>query len=323
MTPATVTTALKSVRATTSDAGAVCPLCGGQSSWPLPYNAEDQFEQEHGAQLRRAGYSWYLCRTCGNGYPSFVPDLEVLSAYWARNRDVSEPGSEGQVWKNRKRISRIGAERSFKMFSPLVGDRSGRRFLDIACGLGATVRRFADDGWDAQGIDADVTMRRFHEGLGIKSQIGQIETVKPSGTFDLIQIAHAIYFVTDPLAFLVRVKCHLTEGGVLAVVLADFLASDDLGLPGYPHSFFPTASSMRYLLAQAGYRVIMCRALSGSIFLAARPGAAPLPRVQPWLIRLGYQTKSLRYALVGRPKLASRRLAKSLISFVRHHHPST
>jgi SAM-dependent methyltransferase len=300
-----------------------CPLCGGQSSWPLPYNAEEQFEQEHGARLRRAGYAWYLCRTCGNGYPSFVPDLEVLSAYWARDRNISEPGSEDRVWNNRRRISRIGAERSFRMFAPLLGETSGRRFLDIACGLGATVRKFADHGWDAQGIDADVTMRRLHRELGIKSQIGQIETVKPSGTFDLIQIAHAIYFVTDPLAFLVRVKCHLTEGGVLAVVLADFLASDDLGLPGYPHSFFPTASSMRYLLAQAGYRVIMCRALSGSIFLAARPGAAPLPRVQPWLIRLGYQTKSLRYALVGRPKLASSRLAKSLISFVRRHHPST
>jgi SAM-dependent methyltransferase len=198
------------------------------------------------------------------------------------------------------------------MFSSLFGDKSRRRFLDVACGLGATVREFADDGWDAEGIDADVTLRRFHEELGIKSQIGQIETVKLAGTFDLIQIAHAIYFVTDPLAFLMRVKCHLAEGGVLAVVLADFMASDDLGLPGYPHSFFPTASSMRYLLARAGYRVIMCRALSGSIYLAARPGTEPLPRVQPWLIRLGYQTKSLRFALMGRPKLVLGRLAKGL-----------
>jgi SAM-dependent methyltransferase len=252
-----------------------------------------------------------------------VPDLDVLSAYWARNRNIIETESEEQIWKYRRRISQVGAERSFKIFAPLVGDKSGRRFLDIACGLGATVRKFADEGWDAQGVDADATMRSLHKELGIRSEIGQIETIKLDGTFDLVQIAHAIYFVSDPLAFLQRVKRHLAEGGVLAVVLADFMASDSLALPSYPHTFFPTTSSMRFLLALAGYRVIVCRALSGSIYLAARPGSAALPRVRPWLIRLGYRTMSLRYALMGRPKLASRRLAKSLISLVQCQRPRT
>jgi len=309
-----VTVALKQAPAA-NEPGA-CSLCGSRSSWPLAYAAEVQFERDHGARLRAAGYTWNLCRTCGNGYPSFQPDLDTLSAYWARNRDVADRESEDQIWGNRKSMSQIGAERSFRIFSSLVDRKASRRFLDIACGLGATVRKFHDEGWRAQGIDADPAMRRFHNEFGIESQIGQIETVKLEGKFDLIQVSHAIYFIANPLRFLLLLKGYLAEKGVLAIVLADFMASDDHGMPGYPHSFFPTASSMRYLLALAGYRVTMCRALSGSLYLAAQPGPVALPRVHSWLIWLGYRTKSLRYAMIGRPKLAARGFAKAVLTKV-------
>ena len=36
-----------------------------------------------------------------------------------------------------------------------------RRFLDIGCGLGETVRIFADNGWDAEGVDADPSTAPF------------------------------------------------------------------------------------------------------------------------------------------------------------------
>jgi hypothetical protein len=80
---------------------------------------------------------------------------------------------------------------------------------------------------------------------------------------------------------------------------------------------------MKYLLALADYRVVTCRALSGSIYLAARAGAAALPRVRPRLIRLGYETKPLRYAMLGRPKLAMRRLAKRLVSSIQIRRATT
>jgi SAM-dependent methyltransferase len=240
-----------------------------------------------------------------------MPELSILSALWESNRDIaaSDQLREEQIWKERRRISRIGAERSFKIFSPLRKGAPGR-FLDIACGLGATVRKFADHGWNAFGVDADPTMRRFHDEFGIRSQIGQIESVKLDGKFDLIQVAHAIYFISDPIGFLRSLQDALNEDSLLCIVLADFMASNDLSLPGYPHSFFPTAASMNYLLALAGYRCVSCRALSGSIYLAARPGQGRLPRVHPQLIRLGYQTKKLRYALFGKPNLWLRKAVR-------------
>jgi SAM-dependent methyltransferase len=292
----------------------MCPLCGGKASWPLSCYREPSVERQLSASGRNRDYQWFLCQTCGNGYPTFVPELSVLSALWASNRDIAEGdrAREEQIWKERRRISRIGAERSFKIFSPLRKGARGR-FLDIACGLGATVRKFADQGWDAYGVDADPTMRRFHEEFGIRSEIAQIETIKLDGKFDLIQVAHAIYFISDPMRFLRTLKDALGEDGLLCIVLADFMAAEDLSLPGYPHSFFPTAASMNYLLAIAGYRSVLYQALSGSIYLVARVGESALPPVNSRLIRFGYQTKKLRYALLGRPKLWLRSVVKYLL----------
>jgi SAM-dependent methyltransferase len=295
--------------------GQTCPLCEGRSFWPLPHHHNPEIEV---ATLSAQGrsYQWFLCQTCGNGYPSFMPELSFLSALWEKNRDTSgaDRAREEEIWSIRRRISRVGAERSFELLSPLH-DGSPGRFLDIACGLGATVRKFADNGWDAYGVDADPAVKRFHDELGIQSRIGQIETVELDGKFDIVQVAHAIYFITEPMRFLRSLKEVLSEDGLLCVVLANFMANDDLNLPGYPHSFFPTAASMQYLLAQAGYRSVMRRSLSGSVYLAARVGSNPLPPVNSRLIRLGYQTKQLRYALLGKPKLWLRSMVKLLLHY--------
>jgi hypothetical protein len=73
---------------------------------------------------------------------------------------------------------------------------------------------------------------------------------------------------------------------------------------------------MRYLLSLAGFQTCLCRSLSGSVYLVARRGAGALPPVHPGLIRLGYQSKMLRYALFGRPKLWLRDSVKSLRRYV-------
>jgi SAM-dependent methyltransferase len=193
------------------------------------------------------------------------------------------------------------------------------RFLDVGCGLGETVRLFGDKGWDAEGIDADPSTERFHREAGIRARIGQFEEVETASSYDLIQIAHAIYFITDPMAFIHKVRERLAPGGVFGVVLADLMANADPSLPSYAHTFFPTGSSMRYALALAGFEVVLSKKLSGSIYIAARQAVSPtLPHVSPATIRLLYQTKRLRYAVIGRPYLALRQAAKTLLKPFRH-----
>ena len=295
-----------------------CPLCGAGARWPLEFRRDAAADRLRAQRGDRRDYAWHLCRRCGNAYPSFAPDLSILSELWQQNRADADldPVRQAAVWRFRQTISRKGARRSFATFAPLHQGPPGR-MLDIACGLGETVKCFADRGWDALGVDADANVRRFHQDLGIQSRIGQIEQVPVEGKFDLIQIAHAIYFITEPRRFLDQVKQRLQPDGLFCIVLADFMANDDIGLPTYHHSFFPTGASMRYLLAASGFRVCLLRHQSGSIYIAARPGAGSLPNVHPGLIRLGYRSKRLRFALLGRPKLWLRGLARAALRMVR------
>lgn len=71
---------------------------------------------------------------------------------------------------------------------------------------------------------------------------------------------------------------------------------------------------MRYALALGGFEVVRTRRQSGSIYIAARPAAAPkLPPVHPAVARHLHNTKPLRYALLGRPYLALRQFAAKIL----------
>ena len=297
-----------------NDEKLTCPICGSQSKWPLQYNRALNIERVLSPQHPRDAYFWSLCRQCGNGYPSFMPDLNALAELWESNRTISEKdeAKEEEIWRYRREISRRGAQRSFRLFMPLMGVKQGS-FLDVGCGLGETVMLFSEQGWDAYGIDADPNMLPIHQAIGIQSEIGQVESITLDKKFDLIQIAHAVYFVSNVMTFIESLRSRLNDNGLLCIVLANFMSSDDNGLPGYAHSFFPTAGSMRYLLAVAGYEAIFCQKSSGSIFIAARPGRVALPAVHPRVIRVGYQTKSLRYAIIGKPLTLLKTVAKDIL----------
>src|SRR5262249_28440580 len=195
---------------------------------------------------------WRLCCRCANAYPSRPPKADVLDHIWRSSRDVSGAANAGAVWADRVRASRLWASRSYSMLAPSRVGSPGR-FLDIACGLGDTVKLFQDHGWKAFGIDVDASTRSFHERLGIETSIGRIEDIGIDGKFDIIHIAHAIYFVSDVMSFLRTIRAHLAPGGIFAVWISDFLAATDPAYPSYVNTFYPTKSSMRYALELAAF----------------------------------------------------------------------
>jgi SAM-dependent methyltransferase len=289
-----------------------CPICGEAASWPLAHVSDPQIATWRSELGDARPDDWHLCRRCGNAFPSAQPDLRVLQRIWQAHRAAvgTDADVEAEAWRNRRRAAQVWAERSYRLLAPLAG-RPGR-FLDIACGLGQTVRTFADRGWDAEGIDADPTMAPLHQQLGIRSRIGQFEELGLQGRYDLIQIAHAIYFMTDPMKFIGAVRDHLAPGGLFCVVISDFMSSVDPNPPGYAHTFFPTGASMRYALAVAGFDTVLSRKMSGSRYIVARAAAKPRQvTVNPSIIRLGYRTKKARYFLIGKPYLGLRSLAKT------------
>ena len=294
-----------------------CPICEAHESWPIA----GKLEPEIAAWRSEAGvtrpYSWQLCKTCGNGYPSEPPLPGVLDRYWQANRRVEGSAEvEAAVWQQRVNFSRVGADRSFNVFAPLHRGAPGH-FLDIACGLGETVRKFRDNGWQAEGIDLDVSTKRFHEELGLQTRIGRFETETFTGHYQIIHIAHAIYFITEPMAFLYRVRAQLESNGIFGIVISDFLAAHAQSEPSYALTFYPCAESMRYALSLAGLNPVLTRTIGGSIYIAARPGKVGLPKLDAQRIHRRYQTQKLRFAAIGRPYLAARTLAKRVLSLVR------
>ncbi len=248
------------------DAKPSCPICEHQDSWLIPFLAPDTGVLER----RSTGYHWRLCKACANAYPLPPPNLSELQALWNRNRIESE-GNEitEDVWRLRLEYSRVWAQRSYDCVSPYAhGDKC--RFLDVACGLGATVALFQEKGWFAEGVDADPNTQAFHARLNIRSTIGQIENVDISARFDLISIAHAIYFITEPRKFVRKVRSMLEEDGQFLVVLSDLLSVFSSGSPQYAHTWYPTSYSLAYLLQQEGFEVIATKRMRGSIMMLAR-----------------------------------------------------
>jgi SAM-dependent methyltransferase len=297
-----------------------CPICGEAASWPIAHLSDPQIAGWRSEIGDSRPDDWQLCRRCGNAYPSAQPDLQVLRRVWQAHRAAASPNAadEAAAWRDRRRTSRIWAARSYRLLAPLA-PRKGR-FLDIACGLGQTVRTFADHGWDAEGIDADPNMKALHEDLGIRSRIGQFEGLELQGSYDVVQIAHAIYFMTYPMKFIAAVRDHLTPDGLFCVVISNYMSSVDPYPPGYAHTFYPTGASLRYALAVAGFETVLSRRISGSIYVVARPAAKPGEvRIHPWMIQLAFRTKNVRYRLIGKPYLGFRAAAKALYGLFGGH----
>jgi|GEM_PF-1146046 len=297
-----------------------CPICEHYEYWLIPFN-KASVPVGHS---KVSNYQWRLCKNCGSGYPSPPPSLGELQLYWDLNR--IENGREAitdEVWKLRLLQDKVWAERTFQFIEPHVAENQ-RYYLDVACGLGASVKYFETHGWISEGVDADPNVKEFHLKLGIKSIIGQIESVETARSFDLISISHAIYFITNPRAFVARVKNILNINGLFLVVLSDFMSSLSSGQPGFAHTWYPALNPLTYLLRQEGFELVDIRRIRGSILILARNTAASVskPRARgPYREYLKHLTQRLRYRLFGTSILRTASLARWVHTKVKSKYP--
>lgn len=287
----------------------ICPLCGGSLSWRVPFVKPE---------ISVANYHWRCCARCGNGFPTQVFSLEEMQSYWNRNRVVESTADQESIWRGRYREAEIWAARTWEAAQPFMPEKPGR-FLDIACGLGATAKFFQDRGWYAEGQDADPNTRAAHEHFGIKSTIGQIENIRYDEPFDFISIAHAIYFISNPVGFIRRVRGMLRPGGVFIVLLSDLLSAHSGGGPSYVHTWFPTGESLAIILEREGFVVRRKLRMKGSVFviatLDAQAGSADsvLSSWEVCRIYMRHWTHGIRHILWGRPRRMAADIVKKVI----------
>lgn len=290
-----------------------CPLCQSDQFWKLPFNEKGVDRSKR----RLENYEWRLCKHCANAYPRPAPTLAELQAYWDQNRvETSERQITEQVWQARQAQDLLWAQRAYDFVTPHVVTTQ-RTYLDVACGLGATVECFQSHGWDAEGIDADPNAKEFHLKRNIRSRIGQIEHIEDLIKFDLISICHAIYFITDPLNFIRQIKRLLNQKGLFLVVLSDFTSNLSSGQPGFAHTWYPTEYSLRVLLQREGFAIVNTKKIRGSILiLAAVAKQVPIRRSTPWAYwtYIAHVSQRVRYRYIGQPFLSLVRLARRVLN---------
>ena len=288
----------------------VCPICDAADSRPIPFRDPDSGLRV----LKNGGYHWRSCSTCGIAFPTQTVSLAELQQYWDRNRVIDDtPAADAEaVWQGRWQASQVWAQRTYDFVAPFLRPDM-QHFLDVACGLGATVALFRDKGWQAEGVDADPNTRQFHEKAGVSVSIGQVENLQPGAAFDLVSIAHAIYFVSRPRQFVQQVAAMLKPEGLFAVIVSDLLSSLSDSCPGYAHTWYPSSDALVYLLEQEGFVVLTRRSLKGSVMILAKRGQAGVPRGFPrrdyWL----HRSQSWRFQWLGRPYRWLVNLVKKLL----------
>ncbi len=198
------------------------------------------------------GYSLLKCPSCGTITVDPFPTVEQLIAFYQ-----SYQGSTDYQSKKDKKIRR--ASRRLKRLARLA---PGKKFLDVGCNYGFTVKAALDLGLGAHGIDIDGTAV-----AAITDMFGaQYFTVIPvqdyTGKADMVYTSEVIEHVPDPDGFVEAIARILNTNGVLYLTTPDgghwnkpkdFTQWTDCMPP--EHITYFTRKGIRHLLEKHGLQV--------------------------------------------------------------------
>jgi 2-polyprenyl-3-methyl-5-hydroxy-6-metoxy-1,4-benzoquinol methylase len=134
--------------------------------------------------------------------------------------------------------------------------------LDVGCGNGQPLQRFAQAGWTAVGIDTDVEAVAAACSFGLDARAGSLKAQNfPDQHFDLILMSHVIEHVADPVDELNECRRVLKRSGSLVIATPNarglghrVFGRHWLGLETPRHLQVFTPGALTRLLAMSGFR---------------------------------------------------------------------
>lgn len=221
---------------------AVCKACGA----PLSF---------HNSRGSKNGYDLLACKTCGTVTVHPFPTEEELISFYQ-----SYKGSTDYTAKKDRKIRR--AAKRIRRLIPLT---HGKRFLDVGCNYGYTVKAALDLGLDATGIDIDDTaVTASAKAFGpTRFRTLPVQAYAREGhQADIVYTSEVIEHVPDPDGFVSAIADILPQGGVLYLTTpdaghfflpADFTLWNDVMPP--EHITYFTRKGLRLLLEKHGLKV--------------------------------------------------------------------
>ncbi|MBI3418664.1 MAG: class I SAM-dependent methyltransferase [Proteobacteria bacterium] len=222
-------------------------------------------ELDHGKSLgQKNGFELLRC-PCGTVTVDPFPTLEELDRFYQsyKGSKVYRPKAKKKIRRALRRVRRL------KTYT------KGRRFLDVGCNCGFTVKAALDLGLDAYGIDLDRdAVQISREAYGEKNfEALSIQDYAARGKkADILYTSEVIEHVPDPPSFVKAAADILEPGGIL------YLTTPDAGHWSLPRDFaawravtppshivYFTRQSLTRLLQKHGFRV-------KKVFFSFKPG---------------------------------------------------
>jgi SAM-dependent methyltransferase len=166
-----------------------CPICGGDGVFA------ETVESDVVIQL-------FECTNCGTAYHNPRMSRESLEKYYASGQYYTEMLGKDDI--ERKEAASI---KRAEFFQQMMNGRL-KRYLDVGCGRGLTVRDFSQiTGCESVGYDL------FEREDAVVPIVTDREEVK--GKFDIITCLHLMEHLYDPLEMLTWIKSKLSDKGML------------------------------------------------------------------------------------------------------------
>ncbi|MDP6437811.1 MAG: class I SAM-dependent methyltransferase [Gammaproteobacteria bacterium] len=163
-------------------------------------------------------YNVVRCEECGLLYVSPQPTDEDLSEFYAQYF----PEESGDIWGEMMR-------RNFDLDSEYLLRKTGARgkALDIGCGHGEFLRRFAERGWDAFGLDfSPEAAAAANEIEGVQASQGEFAAgLFEAESFDVVTAWYVLEHARAPRTFVEEAFRILKPGGMFGIRVPNMVFS--------------------------------------------------------------------------------------------------
>jgi len=167
------------------------------------------------------------------------------------------------------------------------------RMLDIGCASGNILRAFgaAHPGWALHGLEHNDQWRsdvmQIPNVQGFYNDLDEVVGVVANEHFDLIVMSHVLEHISDPAAYLARLRRHLSVDGVLYVAVPD-IRQNPIDLVVLDHCTHFDTATLGAVLTRGGFatRTLRGDVLGKEIIALSRPGVGSLYGEPPYKLPL-------------------------------------
>ena len=248
-------------------------------------------------QFEEPPYAVRRCSACGLGWVSPRLDVAGLQGIYKSDSYWRSPSPKTQGYGDYRSDEQLYLDtfRNRLRFVLRDGPRSGRA-LDVGCAAGFCMAAMRELGFETHGLEiSEAIGSHAREHFGFDTvHIGTLEASPyPDSSFDLITMWDVVEHVPEPVALLRRARELVRPDGLLVIETQDIDSrfAQTLGPRWHhykhaEHIYHFNPSTVRTLLAQAGFRVTKLTHRLGGKYVSLQFIAERAARLHPSLTKV-------------------------------------